>query len=125
MADLRDAGALLQRAGLAMPVADAATFTTSYADVYALMRELRAMGEANPLTARHRAFSTRDLFAEAARTYAETYPAEHGRVAATFDIIFLAGWAPAPHQPQPLRPGSVSPSLDEALSAARSSKEDT
>lgn len=118
MADIRDLGALLQRAGLAMPVADSITLDASYADAFALMRELRAMGEGNALAARHRRIPPRRLFAEAAASYARAFPAPDGRVRATFELVFLTGWAPAADQPQPLRPGSARARLADALGTA-------
>lgn len=115
MGEIRDLGALLQRAGFALPVADSASRRVTYADALALMRDLRAMGEANALAARRRRFAPRALFAEAAAIYAQNFPAGEGRVRATFDIIHLSGWAPDASQPQPLRPGSAVARLSEAL----------
>lgn len=115
MGEIRDLGALLQRAGLALPVADAVTVRASYRDAMALMRDVRAMGESNALAARARRPAPRRLFAEAARAYAAAFPAPGGRVAARFELIFLTGWAPHPDQPQPLRPGSAGARLAEAL----------
>jgi SAM-dependent methyltransferase len=115
MAEIRDLGALLQRAGLALPVADSVALNASYADALALMRDLRAMGEGNALAARDRRPPPRALFAEAARRYAAAYPAPDGRVRASFELICLTGWAPHASQPQPLRPGSARARLAEAL----------
>lgn len=119
MAEIRDLGALLQRAGLAMPVADSDAVTVTYADPLALMRDLRAMGETNALTARRRAGLRRATLARAAAIYADAFPAEdQGRVRATFEIVTLTGWAPAPDQPQPKRPGSATARMADALGAA-------
>ncbi|MDR5652621.1 methyltransferase domain-containing protein [Ruixingdingia sedimenti] len=115
MGEIRDLGALLQRGGLALPVADALMQRTSYASAFHLMRDLRAMGETSALAARPRRFAPRALFAEAARIHAENFPAEDGRVAATFEMIFLTGWAPDDSQPKPLRPGSATHRLADAL----------
>jgi SAM-dependent methyltransferase len=115
MGEIRELGALLQRAGLALPVADAVPISATYETAYHLMRDLRAMGEQNALGDRSRRFAPRALFAETARIYAEAWPAENGRVAATFEIVWLTGWAPGPGQPQPLRPGSAAARLAEAL----------
>jgi len=117
MAEIRDLGALLQRAGLALPVADSLALEVSYADAWALMRDVRAMGEGNALAARHRRPTPRGLFEAAAQAYAAACPAPDGRVAARFELIFLTGWAPHPEQPQPLRPGSAQTRLAEALGA--------
>ncbi|MBS0564400.1 MAG: SAM-dependent methyltransferase [Proteobacteria bacterium] len=115
MGEIRDLGGLLSRAGLALPVADAVTLSASYRDLGHLAADLRAMGEGNALAARSRRPARRALFAEAARIYRETYPAEGGRIAATFDLIFLTGWAPHPGQQKPLRPGSAITRLADAL----------
>lgn len=117
MGELRDLGSLLQRSGLALPVADSVLQTATYPDMWALMRDLRAMGEANALAQRHRVTPPRRLFSEAARLYADSFPAEGGRVRATFEMIFLTGWAPDASQPRPLRPGSASVRLADALDA--------
>ena len=115
MGEVRDLGALLQRAGLALPVADVEAHRVTYADALALMRDLRAMGEGNALAARERRAPPRALFAEAARVYAAAHPAEDGRVAATLELVHLAGWAPLADQPKPLRPGSARARLADAL----------
>lgn len=93
-ADVRDAGALLQRAGFAKPIADVDTLSVSYADAYALMRELRGMGESNILHARRRQFLSRKTLAATAELYREKFSDGKGRVRATFQIINLTGWAP-------------------------------
>lgn len=115
MGEIRDLGTLVQRAGLALPVADSLPQTVSYATPFHLMRDLRAMGEGNALAARRRVPARRALFAEMARTYADRFAAPDGRVPATFELIFLTGWAPAAGQPRPLRPGSATKRLAEAL----------
>ncbi len=118
MGEIRDLGALLQRAGFALPVADSAPRSVSYRDAWALMHDLRAMGEANALAARSRRPVSRALFDEAARRYAQAYPAEGGRIRASFEMIWLTGWAPAANQPQPLRPGMGRTRLADALGTA-------
>ncbi|GFE64504.1 SAM-dependent methyltransferase [Litoreibacter roseus] len=115
MAEIRDLGALLQRAGFALPVADSTPRTVSYRSVLHLMRDLRAMGEANPLDARQKNFSKRDLFAEAARIYEDIFTLPDGTVRATFEMIFLTGWAPDASQQKPLRPGSALTRLADVL----------
>jgi NADH dehydrogenase [ubiquinone] 1 alpha subcomplex assembly factor 5 len=92
--ELADAAALLQRVGFAMPVADSETITVSYPDPLALMRDLRAMGETNALAARRRGGLRRATLARAALIYRERFEGGGGRVPATFEILFLAGWAP-------------------------------
>lgn len=111
MAEIRDLGALLQRTGYALPVADTVRKTVTYATMFHLIADLRAMGEGNALEGRPRRAAPRALFPEAAAIYAEHYPAGGGRVAATFEMIWLTGWAPDNSQPKPLRPGSVAPGL--------------
>jgi SAM-dependent methyltransferase len=115
MGELRDLGGLLQRAGLALPVADSRRFDVTYASPLALMRDLRAMGETNVMHDRLRRPMPRALLAHACATYADRFGAADGRLPATFDVIFLTGWAPAPDQPRPLRPGSAAMRLAEAL----------
>jgi SAM-dependent methyltransferase len=115
MAEIRDLGALLQRAGLALPVADAWTQRVEYADPFALMRDLRAMGESNALAARLRRPTRRAVLLRAAERYAETFATAEGRIPASFEFIALTGWAPDAGQPQPLRPGSAKTRLADAL----------
>ena len=113
--DIRDAGALLQRAGLALPVTDQDRLTVRYDSMFALMRDLRAMGMANMLTARSRTPTPRRLFLRAAEIYQERFADGDGRVRATFDIVYLSGWKPHESQQKPLQPGSAKASLSEAL----------
>lgn len=124
MADIRDLGALLQRAGFALPVADSAVLTTSYETPMHLMRDLRAMGESNALAARVRNFTRRDVLAKAMALYTDAYSDQAGRVSATFEIITLTGWAPDASQPQPLRPGSASQRLADALNVVETPVKD-
>jgi SAM-dependent methyltransferase len=93
-ADLADVAALLLRTGFAMPVADAEKITVTYRDALALMRDLRGMGETNALAARRRTPLRRATLARAAALYAERFGLPDGRVPATFEILFLTGWAP-------------------------------
>ncbi|RWX74364.1 methyltransferase domain-containing protein [Neorhizobium lilium] len=113
--DVRDAGALLQRAGFALPVVDTETYTVRYDSLFALMQDLRAMGMANPLVGRSRVPLTRRFFLRAAELYAERYSDPDGRVRATFSIIYASGWAPHESQQQPLKPGSAKIRLADAL----------
>lgn len=115
MGEIRDLGALLQRAGFALPVADAMLRTISYATLFHLIADLRAMGEGNALAARSRSPVPRDFFPQAAALYAATYPAPDHRIAATAETIVLTGWAPDDSQPKPLRPGSALTRLADAL----------
>ncbi|MFT3972030.1 MAG: methyltransferase domain-containing protein [Amaricoccus sp.] len=115
MGEIRDLGGLLQRAGFAMPVADSRRFDVSYAGAVELMRDLRAMGETNVLCERLRRPMRREMLARAAAAYAAAAGRPDGRVRATFEVIVLTGWAPAPDQPKPLRPGSATTRLEAAL----------
>lgn len=114
-AEVRDGGDLLTRAGFALPVADVDTITVSYADPVKLMADLRGMGEANAARGRRKAVSRRATLMAAARRYRELFGDADGRVPATFQVIYLAGWAPDASQPQPLRPGSAKARLADAL----------
>ncbi|WP_224816729.1 SAM-dependent methyltransferase [Hasllibacter sp. MH4015] len=116
MAEIREMGGLLQRAGLALPVADSFRKIVTYSNAIALMHDLRAMGEGNALAGRHRAIPPRALFPTAAAIYAESFPAEQNRIQATFEFVFLTGWAPHESQQKPLRPGAATSRLADALS---------
>lgn len=115
LVDVRDAGALLQRAGFALPVVDIDRIDVSYPDALALMRDLRAMGETNALAERPRSLARRDVMLAAAALYAERHGDTEGRIRATFDIVYLSGWAPDASQQKPLRPGSGQISLTQVL----------
>ena len=115
LADVRELGGLLQRANLALPVADVDRLTVRYPSALALMRELKAMGLANALTARRRRLVSRMLLARAAAVYEETFSDPDGRVRATFDLVTLTAWAPAGSQQKPLKPGSATSRLADAL----------
>ena len=118
-ADVRDAGALLQRAGFALPVVDSDVITVTYTDAFALMRDLRGMGETNAVLARRRVPASRALLFEAARLYAERFTEPDGRIPATFQVLHLAAWAPHESQQQPLRPGSGQVPLGDALGGGK------
>lgn len=115
MGEIRDAGGLLQRAGFALPVADSTSLTASYANAFHLMHDLRKMGENNALSDRIRHWTGRNLLTEAACIYAEHFRNADNRVDATFEFITLTGWAPDDSQPRPLRPGSATARLADAL----------
>jgi NADH dehydrogenase [ubiquinone] 1 alpha subcomplex assembly factor 5 len=117
-ADPRDLGALLQRAGFALPVVDGDMIEATYADGLALMRDLRAMGEANAVLERRRGFTRRATLARAAAIYAQRFARGDGRIPARFEVITLTAWAPHESQPRPLRPGSATARIAEALGTA-------
>ncbi len=114
-ADLRDAAGLLQRAGFALPVADGETIEVEYESALALMRDLSAMGESNLVMGRRRGLTRRAVLLRAAELYGERFSWPNGRVAASFEVLFLHGWAPHASQPRPLKPGSAAQRLAEAL----------
>ena len=114
-ADLRDLGSLLQRAGFALPVVDSEVVTVRYRDMFGLLRDLRAMGWGNALSARRRAGMRRDTLMRAAALYAERFADADGRLRATFEIVWLSGWAPHESQQKPLKPGSAKARLADAL----------
>lgn len=114
-ADLRDLGALLQRAGFALPVIDSESVTVRYGEMFGLLRDLRAMGWANALAERSRKPLRRDVLLRAAELYAERFSDPDGRLRATFEIVWLSGWAPHESQQKPLRPGSAKARLADAL----------
>ena len=115
MGEIRDLGSLLQRAGFALPVADSIPLNVSYPDPFALMRELRAMGEGNALNSRLKTPTKKAVFAEATRLYQDHFGDADGRIPATFEVIVLTGWSPDESQQKPLRPGSAKQSLADAL----------
>lgn len=114
-ADLRDAGALLQRAGFALPVADVDTLTVRYRSLFDLAADLRAMGATNLLRARSRKPLRRATLFRAAELYAERFADPDGRIRATFELVWMSGWSPHESQQKPLAPGSAKRSLAEAL----------
>lgn len=115
MGEIRDLGALLQRAGFALPVADSFTKTVRYRDALHLMHDLRAMGEGNALADRLRKPTRRDIFARAAALYQKRFADSEGLIPATFEILCLTGWAPDASQQQPLKPGSAKHRLADVL----------
>jgi SAM-dependent methyltransferase len=115
VADLRDVGALLQRAGLALPVTDVDRVVARYDSAFALMADLRRMGASNILVERRRTPTRRTTMLRMAQIYGERFADADGRIRATFDVIWLSGWAPHESQPKPLQPGSAKASLEEAV----------
>jgi SAM-dependent methyltransferase len=114
-ADLRDMGALLQRAGFALPVVDSELVTVRYTDLFGLLRDLRAMGWTNALAQRRRSALRRETLMRAAALYAEEFADADGRLRASFEIVWLSGWTPHDSQQKPLRPGSAKTRLADAL----------
>ena len=115
MADIRDVGGLLGRAGLALPVADSDRLTVNYPNMYRLMRDLRGMGEQNVLLGRLRHPTKRAVFVRAAEIYQDKFGLANGSIPASFEIITLTGWASHESQQKPLRPGSARTRLASAL----------
>jgi len=114
-ADIRDWGALLQRAGFTLPVVDTDRLIVRYADAVALMRDLKALGLANSLLKRKRGLTHPALIAHAAAYYATRFADPDGRIRATFEVAYLTGWAPHESQQKPLKPGSAKARLADAL----------
>jgi SAM-dependent methyltransferase len=113
--DVREGGALLQRAGFALPVSDVERVTVRYAEPLRLLTDLRAMGETNVLAARRRRFLRRATLLRAMAHYRSRFSGPDGKVPATFELAVLTGWAPHESQPKPLRPGSARTRLADAL----------
>jgi SAM-dependent methyltransferase len=120
-ADVRDSGALLQRAGFALPVTDVDRVVVRYDDAFALMHDLRCMGATNIMAERRRTPLRRATLLRMAQIYHERFADPDGRIRATFDIVWLSGWAPHESQQKPLKPGSAKASLEDAV--RNSSKE--
>lgn len=114
-ADIRDYGGLLQRAGFALPVVDIDEIVVRYADMFALLRDLRAMGMTSILSGRSRKPLSKNVFLRAAQIYAERFSDPDGRIRASFSVIHLSGWAPHENQQKPLKPGSAKTRLADAL----------
>ena len=117
-ADLADAASLMQRAGFALPVVDGDVITATYDNALALMRDLRGMGEVNAILERQRGFTPRRVLLRAVELYQERFADADGRIPATFQILYLTGWAPDASQQKPLRPGSATERLATALNVA-------
>src|SRR5437867_4364642 len=114
-ADLRDIGALLQRAGLALPVTDVDRVVVRYDSAFSLMADIRRMGATNILIERRRTPTRRATMMRMAQIYGERFADADGRIRATFDVIWLSGWAPHESQQKPLKPGSAKTSLEAAV----------
>jgi SAM-dependent methyltransferase len=118
-ADLRDVGSLLQRAGLALPVTDVDRIVVRYDSAFALMQDLRRMGATNIMVERRRTPTRRATMLRMAQIYGERFADADGRIRATFDVIWLSGWAPHESQQQPLKPGSAKAGLAEAVKRSK------
>jgi len=123
--DVRDGGNLLTRAGFTLPVADVDAITVTYADMFKLMADLRAMAETNAVLERRKTFSRRATFLRAADIYAKRFPAPNDRISATFQLVTLTAWAPHASQAKPLRRGSATTRLADALDAVEHSAGET
>ena len=115
LAEIRDLGSLLQRAGFALPVADSSITECLYKDFYALLHDLRAMAETNVLMNRTKNFSKRSVFRLASELYQKNFSKSDDMISATYEHIYLTGWAPDPGQQKPVRPGSAKMRLADAL----------
>ena len=107
MADVRDIGGLMSRAGLALPVADSDRLTVTYPHMFKLMEDLRGMGEQNALLARQRRPTRRQVFMRAAEIYQQRFGQADGQIPVSFEIVTVTGWAPHGSQQTPLRPGTA------------------
>lgn len=115
MAEIRDLGSLMQRAGFALPVVDKIELKVSYETIFHLIADLRRMGETNALSMRKKGFEKKELFALADELYRTHFPGAESRIIATFDVLFLTGWSPHESQQKPLRPGTAKARLADAL----------
>lgn len=123
-ADMQQAGSLMQRAGFSLPVVDSEIVTVTYDHLFKLMHDLRFMGEGNALFNRKKSFNNRKLLMRTAEIYHELYAEADGRIPATFEVIFMSGWAPHESQQKPLKPGSAKVRLSEALDTQEISTEE-
>ncbi len=123
-ADLQDLSGLLQRAGFALPVADADEVTVRYGDPFRLLADLRGMGETHAPASSDAPALTRSILFRALSQYVERHSDDQGKCRATFEILTACGWAPSPDQPKPLRPGSAAARLADALGSVEHSAGD-
>ncbi|MBL6600637.1 MAG: methyltransferase domain-containing protein [Alphaproteobacteria bacterium] len=123
-ADIPDLGGLLQRAGFALPVVDSDALTVTYDNLFALMADLRGMGESNVVLERHKLPTRRGVLMRAAEIYHERFADADGRIPATFQILTMTGWAPDASQQKPLRPGSARNRLADAVGGVEASAGD-
>jgi SAM-dependent methyltransferase len=114
-ADLRDVGALLQRAGFALPVTDVDSLVVRYDNAFVLMEDLRRMGATNVMIERRRTLTRRATMLRMSQIYANRFSDPDGRIRASYDVIWLSGWAPHESQPKPLKPGSAKANLEAAV----------
>jgi SAM-dependent methyltransferase len=119
MTDARTLGGLLQRAGLALPVVDMDRRTVRYPDPLSLMQEIRGLGLSNPLHGRSRSMMTQNLLLDVARRYTAAASDSDGRIRASVELAWATAWSPHDSQQKPLKPGSASMRLEEALRLAR------
>lgn len=113
--EVRDAGALLQRAGFALPVIDSEYVTLTYQDPFTFLKEVRKMGEANALYEQHKGMSTLSFWQEVMAHYQRHHSDERGRIKVTVELVFMTAWAPHPSQQKPMPRGSGKVSLIKAL----------
>lgn len=113
--DKQQMAGLMQRAGFALPVVDSEILDVSYRDMFHLMDDVRGMGESNALAARYKSMTPSGVFATAAEYYQQNFPDGEGRIKASFEIIFIIGWAPHESQQKPAKRGSGQVSLAEVL----------
>ena len=113
-ADLRDMGALMQRANFALPVVDSDSVTATYGDLFRLLHDLRGMAATHAPNGVIRPLSRATLF-RAAELYRAQFAESDGRIPATFQMIHVAGWSPDPSQQQALKPGSAKVRLADVL----------
>jgi len=113
--DLRDLASLLQRAGFALPVVDSDVVTVTYDTAFRLIADLRGMAQTATHRERRPAIPPRAFWPEVARRYHERHAGPDGRIPATFQVMWLTGWAPHESQQKPLRPGTARHRLADAL----------
>jgi len=114
MTDTRDISNLLGRAGFTMLTVDIDEVKVAYPSMWELMEDLQDMGEGNAIIGRQNVIH-RDTLASASAVYKEMHGSEDGTIPATFQIIYMIGWKPAPTQPKPLERGSGKVNLKDIL----------
>lgn len=124
MADIRDLGGLLGRAGFGLPVADSDTLSITWPDPFHMMRELRQMGETNALLGRANHMTRKDTMMQAIKLYQDRFQTDDQRISAEIELITLTAWSPSPDQPKPLKPGSAEVHLGDFLNSDQDNQQD-
>ncbi|KAL9118400.1 MAG: hypothetical protein Q9187_005056 [Circinaria calcarea] len=123
LADVRDVGGLLGKAGFKMLTVDVDDIIVDYPSTFALMMDLQAMGESNAVLGREMGAIQRDVLLANEGIYRELHGNEDGTLPATFRMIYMIGWKEGEGQPQPLERGSGQINIKDILEGGGGIKE--